>query len=162
MCLPRRCSGCVRCLRCGSEGAFERVKACCGFSGCALILCATDTDISREPRFQNIVGTEIHTRQRLYLYQQGYNISPAMRPCHEFRKSTAGIDRLNLIAVVPAGHPVKFAKVLRKHDIERSDECIFGEITLKGRVYPVAEYLSGSIYPDGWRLILRDLFVFKE
>lgn len=135
--------------------------ACC-LSGCALILCAIDTDITREPRFQNIVGTVIHTRQKLYLYRRGTNYSPAAQRFYDFRKSTEGIDRQNFLAVVPAGHPVKFTKALRKHDIESSDEYLYGEITLNGTAYPVEVYLSGSIYPDGWRLILQDLFVFKK
>jgi hypothetical protein len=136
--------------------------ACCSLSGCALILCAIDTDITREPRFQNIVGTEVHTRRKLYVYQQGTNVAPAMRTHYQFRKSTEGIDHQNFIAVVPAGHSVKFTKAVRKHDIESSYEYLYGEITLNGTVYPVEEYLSGSIYPDGWRLILHDLYVIKE
>lgn len=136
--------------------------ACCGLSGCALILCAIDTDITREPRFQNIVGPVVHTRQKWYLYRRGSNYSPAAQRFYDFRKSTEGIDRQNLIAVVPAGHPVKFTKALRKHDIESSDEYLYGEITLNGNLYPVEVYLSGSLAEDGWRLILQDLFVYKE
>ncbi len=136
--------------------------ACCGLSGCALILCAIDTDISHQPRFQNIVGTVVHTRRKLYLYRRGSHYSVAAQRFYDLRKSTAGIDRHNLVAVVPAGHPVKFTKVLRKRDLESSDDYMYGEITLNGTAYPVEVYLDATLAEDGWRFILHDLLVYKE
>ena len=58
---------------------------------------------------------------------------------------------VNRVAVVPAGHAVRFDRAVRKNGLGGSSEYLFGEITIRGRTYPMNYYLTSDVYPDAWR-----------
>jgi hypothetical protein len=139
--------------------------ACIGLSGCvmALIMSAITTDISREARFQDVIGHELRTRRTLYMYKPEYSSTyPDLRTFYEFHGSKDEGARGSPIIVVPAGHPVKFTKVLSKHGIDGGREDMFGEITLKGTTYPVVVDLNLNDYPNGWRPIFMQSFAVQK
>lgn len=135
--------------------------ACHGLVGCALILCAIDTNITHQPRFAQVTGREIHASKKLYLFEPEISGTEKMR-----RFYSLSADRVyygqKRIAEVPAGHPMRFDKVMRKHDIEATWDTMYGEISLNGRTYPLSLYLGGSVYPDEWRHILFNCFGVRE
>jgi len=129
----------------------------------ALIVSAIDVDISREPRFQDIVGHEVRTRRTLYLYRPDYSGTyPDLRSFYVFHGSKDEATREGPIRVVPAGHPVKFTKVLKKRNMGGGREEMFGEITLHGTTYPVVVDLDLDDYPRGWRRVFMASFVVKR
>jgi hypothetical protein len=140
--------------------------ACCGLSGCvtAMIMSFVHTDLTRDPRFQNIVGHEVLTRKTLYLFKPGYSTTlPELRDFYVFYGSMEEGVRENFIAKVPPGHPVRLTKAQRRHGIELSEEDLFGEIAIKGSVYPVTIDLNSmSDYPNGWKPIFLKSFVIQE
>ena len=128
----------------------------------SLIVSAIDVDISREARFQDIVGHEVRTRRTLYLYRPDYSGTyPDLRSFYVFHGSKDEATREGPILVVPAGHPVKFTKVLSKRNMGGGREEMFGEITLHGTTYPVVEELNLDDYPHGWRRVFMGSFVVK-
>jgi len=135
--------------------------ACHGLAGCALILCAIDTNITHQPRFAQVTGRVIHTRKKLYLFEPSLYGSERVRLFYSLEENKVGYGQ-KLFAEVPAGHPLRFDKVKRKHDIETSWDDMYGEITLHGRTYPVTLSLGGSLRPDEWRGILFNCFGIRE
>ncbi len=138
---------------------------CCGLSGCVLtlIICSITTNISREARFQDVVGHELRTRKTLYMYKPEYSSTyPDLRTFYQFHGSKDEGARGSPIIVVPAGHLVKFTKVLSKHGIDGGREDMFGEITLQGTTYPVVEQLYLNDYPNGWRPIFMQSFAIQK
>jgi hypothetical protein len=101
-----------------------------GLSGCALVLLFFDSDVTKDPRFENAVGHELHTRKKLYLFERSGG-QPATQRCFYDLEDRLGSHEA-LIAVVPAGHPVKFNKVLRQNLPDDGEEHLYGEITIKG------------------------------
>ena len=148
-----------------TRALFLAAMACCSLSGCvtALILSAIDFDISREARFQDVVGHEVRTRRTLYLYKPEFSSTyPDLRSYYEFHGYANEGAREGPILVVPAGHPVKFTKVLSKLNMGGGREEMFGEITLKGTTYPVVEQLNLNDYPRGWRPVFMQSFVIPK
>lgn len=135
--------------------------ACHGLAGCALILCAIDTNISHQPRFAQVTGREIHASKKLYLFEPEISGTEKMRRYYLLSADKGGNGR-KLVAEVPAGHPMRFDKVMRKHDIEETWDTMYGEISLNGRTYPVRLFLGGSVYPEEWRHILFNCFGVRE
>jgi hypothetical protein len=135
------------------------VAVCLSLSGCALVLCFIDTDLSKDPRFKNVVGHEIRTKQTLYLDAPDNRRPEKLRHVYDLDATSMGKEVL--AAVVPVGHPVKFTKVIRKHVIDHTADYMYGEITLKGRTYPISLFLGISLFPDEWRKI-HDMFEIEE
>lgn len=135
--------------------------ACHGLVSCALILCAIDTNITHQPRFAQVTGREIHARKKLYLFQPDSSGTEKMRRFYYLTEDRGGNGQA-LIAEVPAGHPMRFDKVMRQHGIEETWDRMYGEISLNGRTYPVKLFLGGSIYPDEWRRTLFNCFGIRE
>ncbi len=128
---------------------------------CGLILCAIDTDITQQPRFAQVTGREIHTRKKLYLFEPDRSVSDKMR-----RFYSLSADRVyggqTLVAEVPAGHPLRFDKVMRRHGMEETWDDMFGTTSLNGRIYPLTLSLGGSLYPNEWRRTLTSCFDIRE
>ncbi len=135
--------------------------ACHGLVSCALILCAIDTNITHQPRFAQVTGREIHTRKKLYLFEPSISGSERMRLFYALSEDKVYYGQ-QLFAEIPAGHPLRFDKVMRKHDIETSWDDMYGEISLNGRTYPLRLSLGGSLRPDEWRHILFNCFGIRE
>jgi hypothetical protein len=142
-----------------TRALFISVVVSLGFSSCALVLGAFDTDVTKDPRFRNVVGHEIRTKQTLYLYAPDNRRPEKIRHIYDLVE-TKGYNEV-LTAVVPAGHPVRFDKVLRKNGIESTSEDMYGEITIKGNTYPISYFLGTSLFHDGWRRMF-DAFAIQE
>ena len=119
-------------LFCVSLGRFE--------SPGAMELCGTDgqrhkRSARREPEVLLVLSK---TRQG----QVGVSLLYGMKP-----------DSPLVVRVgeVPAGYAVRFDRAVRKNGLGGSSEYLFGEITIRGRTYPMNYYLTSDVYPDAWR-----------
>ena len=132
---------------------------CLSLSGCVLtLLMMGPSDITKDKRFEYVVGREIAAKKKLYLSKPRNGRPDDMRPLYSISDMHPG--PLGLAAVVPAGTRVRFHKAVRKNGIGDSSEFLIGELTLKGFTYPIDYYLPG-FSPDGWRS-MYDVFVIKE
>lgn len=134
---------------------------CCGLSGCVLtLLMMGPSNISKDKRFEHVVGREVRTRQTLRLFIPSEAREADMRHLYDLTDMKGGGTE-GLAARVPAGTPVRFNKAVRQNGLGDSAEYLYGEMTLKGQTYPLYYYLGTSVYPDGWRR-MYDAFVIKE
>lgn len=130
-----------------------------GLSGCSFVELFYDSNVSKDPRFKGVLGHEIHTRKKLRLYAPNARQPDRQRQYYDLTDSIGGSEIL--IAVVPAGHPVKFTQVLRQNLMGDGKEDLYGEITLKGTTYPIKSSLGLTSRPDDWREMYQ-MFVIKE
>lgn len=124
--------------------------ACLLLPGCVMMLLTMgNKDISKDARFAQVLGREIRTKVEMRLYAPDNRRPDDMREIYDLSNVMSGPE--NRVAVVPAGHVVRFDRAVRKNFFDGSSEYLFGEITIHGRTYPMNYYLSTSVYPDGWR-----------
>lgn len=134
--------------------------ACSCLSGCVMMLLTMgNKDISKDARFAQVLGREIRTRVEMRLYAPDNRRPDDMREIYDLTNVMSGPE--NRVAVVPAGHVVRFDRAVRKNFFDGSSEYLFGEITIHGRTYPMNYYLSTSVYPDGWRR-MYEVFAVRE
>ncbi|MDB6005192.1 MAG: hypothetical protein JWR15_2179, partial [Prosthecobacter sp.] len=74
---------------------------------------------------------------------------------------TQNMGDRELLAVIPAGHPVRVNKVMRQHNIGDYSDFLFGEVTLKGTTYPLKHLVGLFPRPDD-KDELREMFLIKE
>ncbi len=134
--------------------------ACLLLPGCVMMMLTLgNKDISKEARFAQVLGREIRTKVEMRLYAPDNSSHDDMRAIYDLSNVMSGPE--NRVAVVPAGHVVRFDRAVRKHFFDGSSEYLFGEITIHGRTYPMYYYLSTSVYPDGWRR-MYEVFALRE
>lgn len=122
--------------------------------GCVMMLLTMgNKDISKDPRFTQVLGREIRTKVEMRLYAPDNRRPDDMREIYDLTNAMSGPE--NRVAVVPAGHAV------RKDGLGGSSEYLFGEITIHGRTYPMKYYLTSDVYPDAWRR-MYEVFVLRE
>lgn len=134
--------------------------ACLLLPGCVMMLLSQgNKDISKEARFTQVLGREIRTKVEMRLYAPDNRRPDDMREIYDLSNVMSGPE--NRVAVVPAGHVVRFHRVLRKDGLGGSSEYLFGEITIHGRTYPMKFYLTSDVYPDAWRR-MYEVFALRE
>ena len=124
--------------------------ACLLLPGCVMMLLTMgNKDISKDARFAQVLGREIRTKVEMRLYAPDNRRPEDMRHVYDLTNVMSG--PVNRVAVVPAGHAVRFDRAVRKNGLGGSSEYLFGEIIIRGRTYPMNYYLTSDVYPDAWR-----------
>ena len=134
--------------------------ACLLLPGCVMMLLTMgNKDISKDARFAQVLGREIRTKVEMRLHAPDNRRPEDMRHVYDLTNVMSG--PVNRVAVVPAGHTVRFDRAVRKKDLGGYAEHLFGEITIHGRTYPMHFYLTCDVYPDAWRRMYA-VFVLPE
>ena len=134
--------------------------ACLLLPGCVMMLLSQgNKDISKDARFAQVLGREIRTKVEMRLYAPDNRRPDDMREIYDLSNVMSGPE--NRVAVVPAGHAVRFDRAVRKDGLGGSSEYLFGEITIHGRTYPMKFYLTSDVYPDAWRR-MYEVFALRE
>jgi hypothetical protein len=134
--------------------------ACLLLPGCVMMLLTMgNKDISKDARFAQVLGREIRTKVEMRLYAPDNRRPDDMREIYDLSNVMSGPE--NRVAVVPAGHVVRFDRAVRKDGLGSSSEYLFGEITIHGRTYPMNFYLTSDVYPNAWRR-MYGVFALRE
>jgi hypothetical protein len=106
--------------------------ACLTLPGCVMMLLTMGKkDISKDARFAQVLGREIRTKVEMRLYAPDNRRPDDMREVYDLTNVMSGPE--NRVAVVPAGHALRFDRAVRKNDLGGYEEHLFGELTIHGR-----------------------------
>jgi hypothetical protein len=97
-------------------------------------------DVSKDPRFQNIVKRSITTKRPLRLY----DINPSLDSYRDRYQLGGNIMGEPLVGIVPTGRSVYFERVIRRNGVNVSSEYLEGTVEYKNKMYPIAVFLGLS------------------
>lgn len=134
--------------------------ACLALPGCLIrLLTMGDKDISKDAHYAPMVGREIRTKVEMRLYAPDNRRPDDLRGFYDLTNVMGGAE--NRVAVVPAGHAVRFDRAVSKEDLRGATEYLFGEITIHGRTYPIGFYVRSDVSPEALQR-MRAVFEVRE
>lgn len=115
----------------------------------ALTGCAYTTDISSKNQFHALISGPSQTKRQLRLYDIDDQSGAGK---NRFNLTTVDQGSEELIAFIPAGHPIKIEHIYVHHDLGGAWEQAVGEIIVDGQSYPFGFYMGSSLSEGPGRL----------